>query len=158
MNKVTLIEQRRLLENNPYLGHFLRLCGNILLQSSYFLLNFHKMCPICSQVYQTVLLRSALGKTPKFDHLGPISSRLKLPWHQIIEYFLDKFLEVNFPFCGTSPVQNSSDGFRYVKVTTFRCILIRRRRTTHLRAYERLFLKMGEFGFTRDVTVILKKN
>ena len=62
-----------------------------------------KLCPTCSQVCRTALIRghwkvwtladSVIGKTSKSDHYGRISSRLKSP-HKIIQNFQEKLLSM----------------------------------------------------------------
>ena len=80
---------------------FLRLCEHFSLQSP-FLLNFQKMCPgtfsdvwyfanskcACRKV--ATLASSTMGITSKSDHLR----------HRIIKYFMERFLSINFEFCG----------------------------------------------------------
>ena len=54
-----------------------------------------------------------MGQTAISDHLGPISSRLKSPEYQMIKYFLERFLSVNFQFYGnliTSKLTRSAPG------------------------------------------------
>ena len=48
-----------------------------------------------------------MGQMPKSDCSGPISSSLKSSGHQMIKYFLERFLSTKFPiFLRTGPLQN----------------------------------------------------
>ena len=116
-----------------------------------------RSCKVCWKF--PTLADSTMSKTSKSNHLGLISSRLKSPVHQIVLYFLERFLSLYFQFCDNLQLATSNlirsapsewiskfDPLFDASGSVLSSALWFGTVRAHLRAHQTFFLEMGGIG------------